>query len=120
MTVHDLDIPRRRAWAAAHVAAAARRGPIPRYGTADWHHLALTDPRRWAAVIVAAEAWAAEDDPAVLRQRLEDDLTAARQVADADEAHSWARMIADYQRHITAPRRSELARRRGETPGEAS
>lgn len=42
-------------WARAQIRAYAGTGPIPEYGTAAWIHLPDRDPRRYAAVIVAAE-----------------------------------------------------------------
>ncbi|CAM5546982.1 hypothetical protein SALBM217S_02343 [Streptomyces griseoloalbus] len=42
-------------WARTQIHAFAGSGPIPEYGTADWLRLPDRDPRRYAAVIVAAE-----------------------------------------------------------------
>lgn len=44
-------------WARRVVVDARQRGAVPRYGTPAWCGLAPTDPRRLAAVVVAAEAW---------------------------------------------------------------
>lgn len=42
-------------WARAQIRAFAGDGPIPEYGTAPWLCLPERDPRRYAALIVAAE-----------------------------------------------------------------
>jgi hypothetical protein len=42
-------------WARAQIRAFGGPGPIPEYGTADWLRLPERDPRRYAAVIIAAE-----------------------------------------------------------------
>ena len=44
-----------RLWARARVHALASPGPIPEYGTPEWHRLPETDRRRYAALIIAAE-----------------------------------------------------------------
>jgi hypothetical protein len=80
------DTASRRAFARAHIDDAARTGPIPRYGTADWHRLPYADPRRWAAVLIAAECWATDGDN--LAANLHTELAAAhrthRQLEDED------------------------------------
>jgi len=53
-------------------------GDIPVYGSQDWCDLPATDPRRFAAVVVAAECWRAEFTEERVRERLaEADLLAA-------------------------------------------
>ena len=51
-------------WARAQIHAFAGSGPVPEYGTADWLRLPDRDPRRYAAVIVAAEQARAPRPPA--------------------------------------------------------
>lgn len=48
--------------------------PIPSYGTEEWSELPKADPRRLAAVIIAAECWRTwcEETP----ERLADELAA--------------------------------------------
>lgn len=58
----DDDRTRRRAFARAHIRDAQRHGPLPTYGTDTWHALPYADPRRWAALILAAECWADTGD----------------------------------------------------------
>ena len=42
-------------WARAQIRAFAGTGPIPEYGTAEWLRLPDRDPRRYAAIVAAAE-----------------------------------------------------------------
>ena len=51
-------------WARAQIRAFAGTGPIPEYGTVDWIRLPDRDPRRYAAVIIAAEQARAPRCPA--------------------------------------------------------
>lgn len=44
-------------WAVAIIRQGRAVGPLPRYGSQTWHMLAGDDPRRVAALVVAAEAW---------------------------------------------------------------
>jgi hypothetical protein len=96
----------------------ADRNSIPRYGSPEWDSLPDQDPRRAAAVMVAAESWRdhtsleriAEDMAAELQR--EDDAVRRRfkeASLDVWETRTWncypsARM----------PTRAELQRRRGE------
>lgn len=104
------DVTRRRAFARSHVDDAARRGPVPTYGSPEWHRLPYDDPRRWAAVLVAAECWAADGDdiPARLRRELADQAAAAEAVED----EAFAAMAANIRRHAGSPSHAELQRRR--------
>nr|MDT0665894.1 hypothetical protein [Micromonospora sp. DSM 115978] len=77
-------------WSRERVREAAVVGPIPAYGSPEWSALPAGDPRRGAAVIVAAECWR-RDDPAgpwaeALRQAEQDGAYAARV---ADDEQDW-------------------------------
>lgn len=51
-------------WARAQIRAFAGSGPIPEYGTVDWLRLPDRDPRRYAAVVIAAEQSRTPREPA--------------------------------------------------------
>jgi hypothetical protein len=110
------DIRRRRAFARHHIDDAARRGPVPRYGSPDWHALPYPDPRRWAAIIVAAEAWTVDGDDLPGRLRLELEADAAAEQLLFDQA--FAAMAADIRRKAGRPSYAELQHRRGELTDE--
>jgi hypothetical protein len=109
---HDDPTAARRTFAAAHIRDARSRGPIPRYGDPDWHALPYADPRRWAAVLVAAECWARDGDqlPDRLHTELADAAAASARLADED----FAQMAATVRHRAGAPTHLELAVRRGE------
>ena len=54
-----------------------RCGPLPIYGSEAWEALDPVDPRRFAAVIAAAEAWRSEGTDDAIRARLLDELEVA-------------------------------------------
>lgn len=87
---------RRRDWARHHIddAHARNRGLPPRYGSPDWHNLAPTDPQRWAAVIIAAEAWARSEDDLEDTLRLQLEALHAAEDAWWEEGHQTAVGIA--------------------------
>lgn len=113
------DVTLRRAWASAHLQAARAHGHIPRYGEPDWHKLSPTDPRRWAAVIIAAECWAQDGDdiPARMRRELADQRAADLELYVDDMLRAeddYARMAAGIRRRANTPTWAELKQRRGE------
>ncbi|MGE3811688.1 MAG: hypothetical protein AB7I24_09080 [Candidatus Nanopelagicales bacterium] len=61
-------------WAAGVIAAGRDTGQMPAYASLDWLALDGRDPRRLAALVVAAECWWGEGRPAVLAERLRDQL----------------------------------------------
>jgi Protein of unknown function (DUF2742) len=50
-----------------------RHGDIPIYGSNEWEALDRDDPRRFASVVRAAEAWRLDGEPEAVRRRLEED-----------------------------------------------
>lgn len=102
----------RRGWASAHIRDAKSRGPIPRYGDHAWHQLTATDPRRWAAIIIAAECWASDGDdiPGRLRRDLAHQADIDEQLLDED----FAAMAANVRALAGTPSHAELQTRRQE------
>ncbi|HET6753777.1 MAG TPA: hypothetical protein VFH23_07480 [Jiangellaceae bacterium] len=49
-------------------------GPLPLYGSDEWEQLPADDPRRFASVVRAAEAWRRDGEPDAIRARLLDEL----------------------------------------------
>ncbi|WP_261562319.1 hypothetical protein [Frankia tisae] len=80
-------------WARAAIAAARRTGPIPQYGSAGWLALPDDDPRRTAAVLIAAEAWRLDSAPAWIRARLTAEFDGAHQAAIAEFEDMWRRTL---------------------------
>lgn len=94
-------------------------GPSPRYGTPEWEGLPASDPRKLAAVAVAAECWrdhcstyrVAED---LLERMAEED----RAVLWRSRETSWdvrASLAACLPGWVDSPSHAELQRRRAET-----
>jgi hypothetical protein len=94
----------------------AANGPVPRYGSPEWHALPETDRRRVAAVVVAAECWAQQLD--FLEPRLRAEVAAGRAEHERIEAERFAEMAAGVRRLALVPTMAELWDRRGE-PGNA-
>jgi hypothetical protein len=74
-------------------------GEIPVYGSDEWEALDHTDPRRFAAVTVAAECWRREGEPDAIEARLRHELAEADWLAawrlrrlsgDLSEAEDWS------------------------------
>jgi hypothetical protein len=59
------------------LALGRRRGPLPLYGSPEWEALDRLEPRRFAAVVVAAECWRTEGTDDAIRARLLDELAVA-------------------------------------------
>jgi hypothetical protein len=60
-----------------------RHGDIPIYGSDAWEQLATDDPRKFASVVRAAEAWYRDGEADAIRQRIIQDL------ADNDMLARW-------------------------------
>jgi hypothetical protein len=74
-----------------------RHGEIPIYGSPEWEALDSIDPRRFAAVVRAAECWRLDSEPDAVRRRIaEDDLLAAVRIRlmshDLSEI-DWSRIL---------------------------
>lgn len=67
-------------WTARQLAFAPPNTPL--YGSEEWKALPDADPRKEAAVVRAAAAWAAERDPQVMAARLQTEIQAARAEAE--------------------------------------
>jgi Protein of unknown function (DUF2742) len=78
-------------------------GEVPIYGSTEWEALDPIDPRRFAAVVVAAECWRQDGEPDRVRARLLDELAVADllarwrvRVAGLDVRHAiddWPRVL---------------------------
>jgi hypothetical protein len=78
-------------------------GEIPVYGSDEWEALDAADPRRFAAVVVAAECWRREGEPDAIEARLRHELAEAdwlaawrlrRMSGDLSEAEDWSAIAA--------------------------
>jgi hypothetical protein len=58
-------------------------GPLPLYGSDEWGQLPADDPRRFASVVRAAEAWRRDGAPDAIRDRL------LREVAENNWLTAW-------------------------------
>lgn len=101
-------------WALERIRAARAVGPIPLYGGDEWHQLPASDPRRWAACIVAGEAWRDHRSPervaVELRRELEEaDLAVLARLKDASIDVAGA---TDWTAQAAAPTHEALQRRR--------
>ncbi|MFD0772633.1 hypothetical protein ACFQZ2_01705 [Streptomonospora algeriensis] len=97
------EIRYRKRWSSILVARGKQAGDIPVYGSTDWAQLPDSDPRKAAAAIRAAEAWASEGDDLAFRLRREDHER--RTVEDAHwEAVNAGRadIVDDYSRRVLA------------------
>jgi hypothetical protein len=53
-----------------------RAGKLPTYGSAEWEALPPADPRRFASVVRAAEAWRTEGTDEAIKQHIKEELAA--------------------------------------------
>lgn len=101
-------------WAVERIRKASQGGHLPLYGSAAWHDLPAGDPRRWAAVIVAAECWRDHRSPG----RVALDMRRALSEADAlmtmrlKDAAVDVAQAADWSAIAGNPPHAELVRRR--------
>lgn len=96
------------------IARAGDRSSIPRYGSTDWDVLPDQDPRRAAAILIAAEAWRDHCSPERVAADMRDSLAEIRDVIDqtlVETSHDVA-MAADWARIFNQPTHAELVRRR--------
>lgn len=94
----------------------ADRRSIPRYGSDEWNALPDQDPRRAAAVIVAAEAWRDHCSPAQVALDLLGDLVEAdRELMRRVREASWDVVgTRNWLAVAQSPTYAELQQRRGE------
>lgn len=101
-------------WALERMRAAGRYGRLPLYGSPDWAALPARDPRRWAAVIAAAEAWRDYRSPERIsietRRALQDED--ARLISRMKDAAVDVSSGTDWGSHAVRPTHAELERRR--------
>lgn len=82
-----------------------RHGQLPIYGSPEWEALDNADPRRFASVVRAAEAWRRDGTDQAVREHTEHQLFLAEQAGeqiamsrlrqlswDLSEATDWANM----------------------------
>lgn len=96
------------------IARAGDRASIPRYGSPEWNALPDQDPRRAAAILIAAEAWRDHCSPERVAQDMRDSLAEIRDVIDqtlVETSHDVA-MAADWAHIFERPTHAELQRRR--------
>ncbi|KLL10809.1 MULTISPECIES: hypothetical protein [Protofrankia] len=104
-------------WAQDKIRAARAAGRIPSYGSPEWAALPDDDPRRAAAILVAAESWRAEADP-VWRDavhRAEQDGARAAYLRDVDAR--WGEIQAAWRELSQHVARIERARAVGSDVG---
>ena len=99
-------------FARSHIRSAQQHGPVPRYGSDAWHRLDYADPRRWAAVIMAAECWAQDGDD--IAGRIRRDLAWEVEAHQRLDAAEFAAMAARVRASARQPSHAELVRRRAE------
>lgn len=102
-------------WANKLLELGRRNGPIPIYGSPDWHALEPADPRRFAAAVAAAECWRQDGLDHNIAQRLTQELYDADTLLRARlRLASWD--VADTTDWTAGfrPSHTELARRRQE------
>lgn len=105
-------VPRALDWARARIDAA--EGPIPTYGSAEWAALPDDSRTKIAAVIIAAECWRVEVDPAWIAWRQFVELN------PPEEPAVWSpEIVEQVRRSANRPSFAELSRRRGEPEAEA-
>lgn len=101
----------RRAYVVPLIRRGRDAGPVHAYGSRAWELLPDSDPRKVAAVCIAAEAWATEADEDTIRERLEVEIAHLRHQLDTADAERFATVAADVRRHANAPTWSEVRER---------
>lgn len=101
-------------WALERIRAAAGHGELPPYGSSEWQQLPADDPRRSAAVVVAAEAWRDHRSPERIAVDLRRELQATdmQVLARFKGASVDVSAAADWTARASAPTHDELERRR--------
>lgn len=109
------------AWAATAIRQGREAGGAVRYGDPEWLQLPAGDPRRFAGLVIAAEAWRQEFEPPRVRERLDEFAVMRAEVRDelaAEEAASWSEVAKHVRSWANRPTAAELTeRRREETAG---
>lgn len=100
-------------WAVALIRRGRALGALPRYGSPHWCSLPDSDPRKVAAVVVAAECWWVECDKDHIAQRLQDELTVERQIQAGREAQQFADVAAQVRRRADTPTWAKVRERWG-------
>jgi hypothetical protein len=98
------------------ITRAGDRHAIPRYGSEAWDALPDQDPRRAAAILIAAEAWRDHLTPERIAQDLTDEIHAQNHLAArllVETSHD-VYQAADWENIFNRPTHAELQRRRGE------
>lgn len=88
-----------RLWVQQRVRNGRHHGPAVEFGSAEWCALDDRDPRKIAAVCVAAFCWWEDKQPERIRQRVEDELTVERQL----QARAFAAVAADVRDRAGSP-----------------
>lgn len=66
-------------------------GTLPRYGSPDWVQLPEASEVRWAATVLAAEAYRRDgDDLGTFMDRLDANVQAAKETKQAEDEAAWA------------------------------
>jgi len=105
-------------WASHRIRAGQAVGQVPRYGSAAWLRLGDRDPRKVAAVVIAAEAW--RWDSLELPDRLAGELDEARRTTEELDAAEWSLAAASVRRTASTPTLLQLERRRWGDGGRAA
>jgi hypothetical protein len=98
------------------IARAGDRSSIPRYGSPEWDALPDQDPRRAAAILIAAEAWRDHCSPVRVAEDMRDSLTEISDVIAhmfVGTSHDVAQAV-DWEAIFSRPTFAELCERRGE------
>ena len=92
------------------IIAGRAKGPVPAYGSVEWHRLPVGSARWLAAVLIAAECWRTYTDPAEVAWRLRTELE-----HQDDEPAAWPpEVVAMVHRVAGRPSYATLCDRRGE------
>ncbi len=100
----------RQGWARVLIERGRAAGRTPSYGSAEWCRLGHQDPRRVAAVVIAAEGWAEHYDSEQVALRLRDELAAERWAAEQLEAEQFAAVAAQVRGLANLPTHEERLR----------
>lgn len=91
----------RRLWAAYLIRRGRELSELPRYGSVEWCELPDSDPRKVAAVVVAAECWVYDDDHRA--ECLHAEISAARLAGEQREAEQFAQIAAGVRHMADVP-----------------
>lgn len=97
-------------WASHRIRAGQAVGQVPRYGSPAWLRLEDRDPRKVAAVVIAAECWRQDGEGMV--DRLAVELADGRRTTERLDAAEWAAAAAGVRHMANTPTHVELERRR--------